>query len=190
MKDYLISMFIDNELDLDEKIDFVETVHEDRVFKDEAVDLLAQEKLLQADMIVTIPEVLCLPVKAKTTPGLFKILFPPLAGFATAVTVMAAIFLLRPDPVVTGEELHRFVIYQPGSSRAEIVGSFTGWAPVAMDKVGSSGYWSLTMKLPAGEHRYSYLVENGRQIPDPTVLNRERDDFGGENSIIKVNVAI
>jgi hypothetical protein len=189
MKDYLISMFIDNELNLDEKIDFVETVHENRLFKDEAVDLLAQEKLLHGDMIETIPEV-CLPVETKTTPGFFKMLFPPLAGFATAVTVMAAIFLLRPEPVISGEELHRFVIYQPGSSQAEIVGSFTDWAPLAMDKVGSSGYWALTLKIPAGEHRYSYLVENGRQIPDPTVLAREQDDFGGENSIIKVNVAI
>ncbi len=31
---YLISKFIDNELDLDEKIGFVDRVHEDRLFKD------------------------------------------------------------------------------------------------------------------------------------------------------------
>ena len=39
MQDYLISMFIDDELNLDNKIEFVETVHEDRKFKDETVDL-------------------------------------------------------------------------------------------------------------------------------------------------------
>ena len=34
---YLISKFIDNELDLDDKIEFVDRVHEDRVFKDESI---------------------------------------------------------------------------------------------------------------------------------------------------------
>jgi len=33
-----------------------------------------------------------------------------------------------------------------------------------------------------------YLIR--RQIADPTVPAGEQDDFGGENSIIKVNVAI
>ena len=43
MKDFLISSYIDDELDLDEKIEFVETVHAQPAFKDEAVDLLHQE---------------------------------------------------------------------------------------------------------------------------------------------------
>ena len=38
MQDHLISMFIDDELDLDNKIEFIETVHADRVYKDETVD--------------------------------------------------------------------------------------------------------------------------------------------------------
>ena len=47
MNDYLISLFIDNEMDLDEKIEFVETVHSNHAFTPEAVDLLEQEKLLR-----------------------------------------------------------------------------------------------------------------------------------------------
>ena len=38
MKDYLISSYIDDELDLDEKIEFVETVHEQVAFKEDTVD--------------------------------------------------------------------------------------------------------------------------------------------------------
>lgn len=38
MNDQLISLYIDDELDLDEKIVFVETVHEDRNLKDDAVN--------------------------------------------------------------------------------------------------------------------------------------------------------
>ena len=59
-----------------------------------------------------------------------------------------------------------------------------------MERLSSSGYWAVTLNLFEGEHRYSYLVEDGQQIADPTVLSRERDDFGGENSIIEVKSAI
>ena len=55
MEDYLISAYIDNELDLDEKIDFVNTVHENKVFKDETVDLLHQEKMLRTPPVERIP---------------------------------------------------------------------------------------------------------------------------------------
>jgi hypothetical protein len=47
MDDYLISLFIDDEMDLDEKIVFVETVHTSREYTLETVALLEQEKLLR-----------------------------------------------------------------------------------------------------------------------------------------------
>jgi len=190
MKEYLISMYVDNELDLDEKIEFVETVYKNKPFKDETVELLDQEKLLQADMFPTVPEVR-IPVRSTEKTEFFKLWFAPAAGFATAVALVAAIFLFRPVPVISHKELqHRFVIYRPDISKAEIVGDFTRWSPVTMEKIGNSGYWSVTLKLPAGEHRYSYLVDDDLQIADPTVLAQEQDDFGGENSIIKVAVTI
>jgi hypothetical protein len=40
MTEHFISMFIDDELDLDEKIEFVETLHSDASYKTEAVTLL------------------------------------------------------------------------------------------------------------------------------------------------------
>ena len=58
-----------------------------------------------------------------------------------------------------------------------------------MERVSASGYWTLTLPVPKGEHRYSYLVEDGRQIADPTVVAKEQDDFGGENSVIEVTEA-
>ena len=51
MKDFLISSYIDDELDLDEKIEFVEAVHEKADFKDETVDLLHQEKLVRDEVV-------------------------------------------------------------------------------------------------------------------------------------------
>ena len=198
MKDYLISMFIDNELDLDEKIDFVETVHNEPRFKDEAIDLLEQEKLLHGQLVDSMPQ-LHMPVVRETEKDFLAAWFRPVALFASGLALGAAVFFIgpKPDPVqittttapaVHREIPHRFVIYRPDADRAEIIGTFTHWQPVSMHKIGSSGYWSLTFNLPAGEHQYSYLVEDGRQITDPTVPERVQDDFGGENSVITVQV--
>ncbi len=190
MKDYFISMFIDNELDLDEKIEFVEGVHQNKEFKNQAVELLEQEQQLQGDFSTNAPD-LRIPMKPQVKQSSFKFWFPSLAGFATACILLITIFLNWSSvPVKHNLERHRFVIYQPEAEHAEIIGNFTGWSPLAMKKIGNSGYWSISIELPQGEYHYSYLLENGRQIADPTVLTREQDDFGGVNSIIKVTTAI
>ncbi len=187
MKAHLISMFIDDELDLDEKVEFVETVHVNRGFKDETLDLLGQEKLLRGDMVGRVPAPR-LEFPQKTSPAWWR----PLAALSATLAMVVVFFLLVPPPAtriqrVAAERLpHRFVLYLPQARQAQLVGSFTHWRPVPMRKLDKSGYWVLTLELPKGEHRYSYLVENGKRIADPTVLAREKDDFGGENSIIEV----
>ena len=189
MKDYFISMFIDNELDLDEKIEFVEGVHQDNLFKDQTIELLEQEKQLKGGFSVSAPE-LKTPIKPRRKRALFGLWLPSFAGFATACILLTGIFLFRTVPVKNNAELHRFVIYQPDVKHAEIIGNFTDWSPLAMEKIGNSGYWSISVELLEGEYHYSYLFENGRKIADPTILTRERDDFGGENSIIRITTVI
>ena len=66
MQDYLISMFIDDELDLDNKIEFVEIVHEDLNFKDETVGFLRQEKMICAEVVDKLPSVK-IQLKEKTS---------------------------------------------------------------------------------------------------------------------------
>jgi hypothetical protein len=189
MDDYLISLFIDDEMDLDEKIVFVETVHNNRRFSQETVALLEQEKTLRvlpARMPATVmPQPRVAPKFSWSS--LIRSWRQPMAGFATALILIGLGFLLMPDrPILTEPAEHRFVLYLPQANQAEIVGTFTDWNPVPMQKIGASGYWSLTLKVPRGEHRYSYLVEDGNRLVDPTVVAREHDDFGGENSVIIV----
>jgi hypothetical protein len=187
MNDYLISLYIDNELDLDEKITFVEQVHADRIFTDEALALLRQEKLVRTLPEHHLPDALPLiddlPTSVKT---LWRPWWKPFAGLvaAGALASLLLVFLpSRPDMIT---ESHRFVLYLPDITTVEIIGTFTDWQPVTMDPIGNSGYWTLTMEIPEGEHRYSYLIGHERQIADPTVAIREQDDFGGENSILEV----
>ena len=59
-----------------------------------------------------------------------------------------------------------------------------------MKKMGTTGYWEITLDLGQGEHRYSYILESDEQIPDPTVMTREKDDFGGQNSVLDINLKV
>lgn len=189
MDDYLISLFIDDEMDLDEKIAFVETVHASREFSREAVALLEQEKMLH-QVPARMPASLFAGLDKKPALSwsqVFHAWWQPAAGFVTAMILVGLGFLLMPgQPNLAPQAEQRFVLYLPQASQARIVGTFTDWNPVPLQKVGASGYWSLTLKVPQGEHRYSYLVEEDNRMVDPTVAARERDDFGGENSVIVV----
>jgi 1,4-alpha-glucan branching enzyme len=51
---------------------------------------------------------------------------------------------------------------------------------------GSDGVWSVTVPLPVGEHRYEFVVDNRRWVPDPTAHSQVDDGFGGRNSVIVV----
>ena len=194
MKDYLISLYIDNELNLDQKITFVETVHADRPFTDEALALLRQEQQLRADLTDQAFVPANMPTCALEKPGFsrFTTWLKPIGGLVFAALIVGFIFLLQPHPASKApqETMQRFVLYLPESHQASIVGTFTAWKPIPMERIGASGYWSLTLSVPPGEHRYSYLIEESRRIADPTVVAKEHDDFGGENSVIQVRVTI
>jgi len=181
MKDYLISMFIDDELDLDDKIDFVETVYDNCPFKAETVDLLRQEKEIRSEVVDRIPPVRIQPREKKAFSPL-----RPIGIFASGLAVALLIFFLMVPSKPELSAAHRFVIYQPGVKQVAITGSFTNWNAVPMKRTGNSGYWEITFELPAGEYRFSYILEGKRQLADPTILTREKDDFGGENSILEV----
>ncbi len=184
MKDYLISSYIDDELDIEEKIAFVETVHEQMAFKDEAVDLLHQEKLIRSEVTDRVPAVTLREKRG------FAFSFWPRAGIFAAglAAALLIMFFVTPRQEQMLLTTHRFVLFQPDVSRVEITGSFLGWEAVPMRRNGTSGYWEVVLEVPAGEHRLCYILEGGRRIPDPTIPIREKDDFGGENSILAVNL--
>jgi hypothetical protein len=184
MNDHLISQYIDDELDLDEKIVFVETVHEDKAFKEDAVDLLRQEKRIRAEVVDRLPVI---QLGGEPRPRQWN-LFRPLAAFAAGLAAAAVIwFAMWPSPEQPMQS-YRFVIYQPDAQRVELAGSFSRWKKIPLKHAGNSGYWEVTLELPEGDHRFSYIIEGSRRMADPTITVRETDDFGGENSILTVKM--
>jgi hypothetical protein len=185
MMGHMISMFIDDELGIDDKIDFVERVHGDKTFKDESIGLLHQEKLLRSEVVNYIP-----PVEFKESKKVLRSVLRPLGILAPVMAAAIVIFFVfvSRSPVESTSTPYRFVIYQPDVSRVEITGSFTKWETVPMNRAGSSGYWEVTLDVAEGEHRFTYILDGHQRFADPTILIREQDDFGGENSILLVDL--
>jgi hypothetical protein len=192
---YFISMFIDNELGLREKIDFLKKIKKDDVFYEESVALLDQEQMLRSDMDVTAPAFQTAPApqfekKRKwfhlpDLPTIRPFAFFSSAG-AMAVVIVLLLLSFHTSPIDAVS--HRFVIYRPDVNTVDISGSFTDWEVLPMQKVGATGYWEIELTVPKGEHRYSFILEKEQRIADPTVFAREQDDFGGENSILFMSV--
>jgi len=182
--DELNSLFIDDEMTIEEKISFVHHLKKDPSTGDDVLHLLKQEMLLRGEVVTQSPKI----TFASITPWekIWAFMLQPkrlvTASLAAAVAVLI-FFLWSPQEVL---QPNRFVIYRPDVTRAEITGSFTDWQRVPMHAVGSSGYWEIILALPEGEHRFSYILDGQDSFPDPTILTREEDDFGGQNSVLLV----
>jgi hypothetical protein len=173
MSDPIISLFIDDELDLNGKIELVENIYSTPSFKDETIGFLNQEKLIRSDVVDCAPAI-----------SIFRPVTLVPSAVALAVIILMFLFIpAKPDSAVP----YRFVIYRPDVKQAEITGTFTGWSRIPMKRIGSSGYWEITLDLPREEHRFTYILEGDQRFADPTILTHEGDDFGGENSVIRVN---
>ena len=187
MMEELQSMYIDDELDLNGKIIFVEKVYGDRRFKDETVELLWQEKQLRTPPPDRVPEVV-FPSKRRNGRGPRRRIFVLAGGLAAAVLAFLMVWTNGPGPTEGHKIAHRFVVYLPDAGQAAIAGSFNGWRAIPMQKAGRDGYWEISLDLEPGEYRYSFILDDGRRVADPTVWAREKDDFGTENSIVEVRL--
>jgi hypothetical protein len=183
-------MYIDNELSLDEKILFITHVYENKTFTDETVSMLEQEKLLAAALNQQAPET-ALPFSFASRP--MHSLGLALAACVLLVLSFLAGVYFTPQSIplpqtasIPATVQHRFVILQQGSVQVEITGSFTNWQKVPLNPTGSEGYWEITMDVPYGEHRYSFIVDGTKLLPDPTVAAQEPDDLGAINSILSI----
>ncbi len=78
--------------------------------------------------------------------------------------------------------------YEDATARSvSVIGTFNGWSPrsTPMRHVGP-GRWEATLSLEPGRYAYRFLVDDRRQVLDPSSPLREPDGFGGENSVLVV----
>lgn len=75
---------------------------------------------------------------------------------------------------------HVFRVYLPQATTVELVGAFSNWreSPIALVRE-HSGWWSVRLELPPGDHEFSYLVDGSTWLPDYAASGVRRNGFGG-----------
>jgi hypothetical protein len=103
-------------------------------------------------------------------------LLPPAGGpdaLRTAVIGDTVVSTLR-DTL----RLVRLMFDDPGAREVIVVGDFNGWrvgaTPLARD--GATHRWSATLALRDGTHRYAFVVDGTRWVPDPAAERVQADD--------------
>ncbi len=77
----------------------------------------------------------------------------------------------------------RLDVSVPSGSVVELMGDFTEWSPVQLERVGKS--WRLERAIPAGSHRLAIRVDGGEWIV-PVNLPRVEDDLAGAVGLIVI----
>jgi hypothetical protein len=81
----------------------------------------------------------------------------------------------------------RFRAKAPAAASVTVVGSWDDWAGpgTALSATKEPGLWEAWVALPAGTHRYRFMVD-GRPARPPDAPRYLPDDFGGEDAVIDV----
>lgn len=84
-------------------------------------------------------------------------------------------------------KLHTLRYTDPNANSVSVIGTFNGWSPenATMRRAGK-GAWEITLSLLPGKYAYRFLVNNRKQILDPSCPYEEPDGYGGKNSVIYV----
>jgi hypothetical protein len=94
-------------------------------------------------------------------------------------------------PASTGHALYaaargaselRFAV--PGASRVDLVGDWTGWQAVPLQRA-ADGRWVVRVRLEPGVHRFNLVVDGQRWIA-PEGSAAVDDGFGGKTSLLVV----
>lgn len=82
-----------------------------------------------------------------------------------------------------GDDVRRISVHADSAAHVDIMGDFTNWSPVALDRVGGS--WRLDRAIASGSHRVAIRIDGGPWIV-PVNLPRVEDDLAGVVGIITV----
>ena len=117
------------------------------------------------------------------------------AALAAGVVAIATVGVLRARPhsaplpgTPTLAEPVQFVLVRPDAQSVAVVGDFNDWGMgnSALKATNHNGVWSVTAPVPAGVHRYAFVVNGKDWVADPSAPRSSGDDFGMPSSAIVV----
>jgi hypothetical protein len=118
------------------------------------------------------------------------------AALAAGIVAVATLGVMRAKPkaeraAVAGTvplEPVQFVLVAPNARSVAVVGDFNDWGLGDSALVASNheGVWSVTAPVPAGVHRYAFVVNGKQWVADPSAPRSASDDFGMPSSALVV----
>jgi hypothetical protein len=113
------------------------------------------------------------------------------AAVAAGVVAVAAMGMLRTKPQhkpAVPLEPVQFVLVAPNAESVAVVGDFNDWGlgDTALVATNHQGVWSVTAPVPAGVHRYAFVVNGKQWVADPSAPRSAGDDFGMPSSALVV----
>jgi hypothetical protein len=85
--------------------------------------------------------------------------------------------------------LVRLMFDAPYAQSVAVAGDFNGWGapPTPLVRDERSRQWSVTLALRAGEHRYAFVVDDTRWMPDPRAERTVQGDDGRVYSLLSLS---
>lgn len=113
------------------------------------------------------------------------------AALAAGVVAVVTVGMLRSRPHIvpgSGPIPVQFVLVAPEARSVAVVGDFNNWGlgDTALVAENHNGVWSVSAPVPAGVHRYAFLVNGKQWVADPTAPRSAGDDFGQPSSALVV----
>ncbi len=109
------------------------------------------------------------------------------AGSLTvASAAVLALLISRPTRDHPGQVTFTLALAAPASDGVSLVGDFNDWE---RDKIrlapDGRDHWKVTVNLPPGRYRYSYVTDDGTWLSDPAAPPA-LDEFGTPTSVVTV----
>jgi hypothetical protein len=115
------------------------------------------------------------------------------AALAAGVVAVVTLGIMRTRPQgapAAGIPLEpvQFVLVAPSARSVAVVGDFNDWGlnDSALVATNHQGVWSVTAPVPAGVHRYAFVVNGKQWVADPSAPRSAGDDFGLPSSALVV----
>lgn len=115
------------------------------------------------------------------------------AALAAGIVAIVTLGVLRTRPPESPStsavfEPVQFVLVAPSAQSVAVVGDFNDWGlnDSALVATNHQGVWSVTAPVPAGVHRYAFVVNGKEWVADPSAPRSAGDDFGMPSSALIV----
>lgn len=115
------------------------------------------------------------------------------AALAAGVIAVVTLGIVRSRasdklPVAGSVEPVQFVLVAPDAHSVAVVGDFNDWGlnDTALVASNHQGVWSVTAPVPAGVHRYAFVINGKEWVADPSAPRSSSDDFGMPSSALVV----